>query len=172
MNGSRNIFGGLFIILLPSIVSLCSCAQSSDLKSSADLRADQLVSQMTLDEKIQLVHGEQAGFSRGAGNHMLGISRLGIPDLYIADGSVGVGNNVGEAIAMPSSIASAATWDLQLAYNYGYVIGRESMSVFLAVSISLGVSHGTGARSKVRVRIRSLLGRWTPPNFAQFRIST
>jgi beta-glucosidase len=136
MNGSRNIFGGLFIILLPSIVSLCSCAQSSDLKSSADLRADQLVSQMTLDEKIQLVHGEQAGFSRGAGNHMLGISRLGIPDLYIADGSVGVGNNVGEAIAMPSSIASAATWDLQLAYNYGYVIGRELSNYGINVSLS------------------------------------
>ena len=37
---------------------------------------------------------------------------LGIPDLYLADGSVGVGNNVGRATALPSSIASAASWDL------------------------------------------------------------
>jgi beta-glucosidase-like glycosyl hydrolase len=37
--------------------------------------------------------------------------RLNIPDLYLADGSVGVGNHVGQATAFPSSIASVASWD-------------------------------------------------------------
>ncbi len=140
MYASRKTFDLLFIVLLLSVVSLCSCArsysQTSDEKSSADLRADQLASQMTLDEKIRLVHGEQAGVSRGAGSHILGIPRLGIPDLYLADGSVGVGNNVGEAIALPSAIASAATWDLRLAYNYGNVIGRELSNYGINVSLA------------------------------------
>jgi beta-glucosidase len=118
--------GGILFL----IVSLCSCAPSSSQhaneKLSADQRADQLLSRMTLDEKIQLVHGDvQTSVPRGAGSHVPGIPRLGIPDLYFADGSVGVGNNVGQATALPSSIASAATWDLQQAYNYGKVIGKE-----------------------------------------------
>jgi beta-glucosidase len=65
-----------------------------------------------------------------------GISRLGIPDLYLADGSTGVGNSVGEATALPSSIASAATWDLDQAYKYGQVIGSE-MRAF-GINVNLG----------------------------------
>ena len=94
-----------------------------------DQRADLLIPQMTLDEKLQLVHGNatlQSGPNpRGAGLWMLGISRLGIPDLLLADGSTGVGDDVGPATALPSSIASAASWDLDEAYKYGQVIGKE-----------------------------------------------
>jgi beta-glucosidase len=46
-----------------------------------------------------------------------GIPRLNIPDLYLADGSVGVGDGVGQATALPSSIASAASWDENEAYK-------------------------------------------------------
>src|SRR5208337_4930461 len=65
--------------------------------ASPDVRADYLVGQMTLDEKIQLVHGGAAldwwnyTLPRGAGGWIPGIPRLAIPDLYFADGSVGVG---------------------------------------------------------------------------------
>lgn len=91
-------------------------------------RAAQLVSEMTEDEKVQLVHGGEApGISvpRGVAGWVPGIPRLGIPDLYLADGSVGVGNGVGPATALPSSLASAASWDLNEAYKYGSVIGAE-----------------------------------------------
>ena len=115
---------------------------SSLQKASADERADKLVKQLTLDEKIQLVHG---GAPLDWGNHLLprggngwipGIPRLGIPDLYLADGSVGVGNNVGPATALPSSIASAASWDLNEAYKYGQVIGRELRAY--GINVNLG----------------------------------
>ena len=98
---------------------------------NADQRADALIAQMTIDEKIQLVHGGAAldwwnyTLPRGAGGWVPGISRLNIPDLYLADGSVGVGNAVGPATALPSSIASAASWDLNEASKYGQVIGAE-----------------------------------------------
>ena len=107
-----------------------------------DQKADQLVAQMTLDEKIQLVHGGTASdwwnhvLPRGGGGWTSGITRLDIPDLYFADGSVGVGNTVGQATALPSSIASAATWDLNEAYKYGQVIGGE-LSDF-GINVNLG----------------------------------
>jgi beta-glucosidase len=91
---------------------------------SSDQRADALLGQMTQQEKLQLVHG--AGTTlRGTAGWVPGIPRLGIPDLLLADGSVGVGNQVGPATILPSSIASAATWDTNLAYDYGKVIGSE-----------------------------------------------
>ncbi len=97
---------------------------------SSGQRADALLRKMTQDEKVQLVHGARTAtnnvvFPRGAGGWVPGIPRLGIPDLLLADGSVGVGNSVGPATILPSSIASAATWDTALAYDYGKVIGSE-----------------------------------------------
>src|SRR5271157_560124 len=105
-----------------------------------DRRADALIAQMTLDEKFQLVHGNltlQSGSGpRGAGYWVQGIARLGIPDLLMADGSTGVGDSVGPATALPSSIASAASWDLNEAYKYGEVIGKE-LSAF-GINVNLG----------------------------------
>ena len=68
---------------------------------SPDERADLVIDQMTLDEKIQMVHGTGWGVLRagspiparsnfGAG-FMAGIDRLGIPDINLADSAVGVG---------------------------------------------------------------------------------
>src|SRR6478735_104875 len=86
--------------------------------TTSDGKADALLAMMTQAEKLQLVQGGVTsnltyGYSvpRGAGGWVPGVSRLNIPSLYLADGSVGVGNGVGPATALPSSIANAATWD-------------------------------------------------------------
>ena len=105
------------------------------LPSDSDQRADWLLAQMTLDEKLQLVHGSLP-VQLGAAGWVPGIPRLGIPGLYLVDGSVGVGNKVGRATALPSSIASAASWDLSLAYKYGTVIGAEMRAY--GVNVNLG----------------------------------
>ncbi|MGD0359447.1 MAG: glycoside hydrolase family 3 C-terminal domain-containing protein [Bryobacteraceae bacterium] len=114
---------------------------------TADQRADQLVTQMTPDQKIQLVYGaggpvtNQIALPRGGAGWVPGIPALGIPDLYLADGSVGVGNSVGQATALPSSLASAASWDVNEAFKYGTVIGAElrnyGMNVNLGGNINL-----------------------------------
>jgi len=95
---------------------------------------------MTLDEKLQLVHGnltlQNLVGPRGAGLWVLGIPRLGIPDLLLADGPTGAGDGLGQATALPSSIASAASWDLDEAYKYGQVIGKE-ISAF-GMNVNLG----------------------------------
>ncbi len=115
--------------------------------ATADQRADLLLAQMTQDEKIQLIYGaggpvtNNPPLPRGAAGYVPGIPRLGIPNLYLADGSVGVGNGVGQATALPSSLASAASWDVNEAYQYGTVIGSElrayGMNVNLGGNINL-----------------------------------
>jgi beta-glucosidase len=99
---------------------------------------------MTLDEKFQLVHGNltlQNGTGpRNAVGWVPGIPRLGIPDLLYADGSTGVGDTVGPATALPSSIASAASWDLDEAYKYGQVIGAEMRAFGLNVNLGGNVN--------------------------------
>lgn len=104
-----------------------------------DQRAGALVAQMTQEEKLQLIHGAILSYlpvARGGAGYVPGIARLGIPALYLADGSVGAGNVVGPATALPSSIASAAGWDLSAAYRYGQVIGAELRSY--GVNVNLG----------------------------------
>ena len=109
-----------------------------------DQRADQLLTQMTQDQKIQLVYGAvgtaTAASTRGGAGWVPGIPQLGIPDLYLADGSVGVGNGVGPATALPSSIASAASWDVSEAYKYGSVIGAELRAYGMNVNLGGNVN--------------------------------
>lgn len=120
---------------------------------SPDARADLLVKQMTLDEKIQLVHGLpsmgfSAGFKRAAGSlggdgFVPGIPRLGIPAQQQIGAGVGVtdmGQRAdGQATALPSSLAETASWDPGLAYHYGGVIGRETRDEGFDVSLGGGV---------------------------------
>jgi beta-glucosidase len=110
---------------------------------TSDQRADQLISQMTLDEKVQLVHGVLTPATH-LWNFVPGIPRLGIPDLSEADGSDGLGNGIGPATALPSSIASAASWDSVEAYQYGTVIGKELRAY--AKNVNLGGSVNLTAR--------------------------
>jgi len=107
----------------------------------ARLRAKQLVAQMTLDEKIQMVHG--IGFLRNAGfaGRVAGIPRLGIPDLVLADGPNGVGNGATGVTAFPAAISSSATWDTTLVHRYGEALGQEQAgkgnNVALAPTINI-----------------------------------
>ena len=142
---------GAFLLALLLTLAACGAGTGSVAPpppppppTDPDVRADLLLAQMTLDEKLQLVHGnltiESAVGPRNAAGWVLGIPRLGIPDLFYADGSTGVGNSVGPATALPSSMASAASWDLNEAYNYGQVIGKELRAYGLNVNFGGNVN--------------------------------
>ena len=106
-------------------------------KLSPDERAEMVLKLMTLDEKIGLVHGRacRVGASRGQrilGNggagFVLGVARLGIPMIQMSDAAYGVrssAENGRYSTALPSNLASAASWDPQAACEYGALIGRE-----------------------------------------------
>jgi beta-glucosidase len=105
---------------------------------SPDERASMVVKEMTLDEKITLLHGTgMAGLSplspliihsNGGAGYVPGIERLGIPAIQMSDAAYGIrssGENGRYSTALPADIAGAATWDLEGGYAYGALIGRE-----------------------------------------------
>jgi beta-glucosidase len=108
-----------------------------------DQRADAMLAQMTQADKLQMVMGGVTtdltyGYTvpLGAAGWVPGNPNLDIPALYLADGSVGAGNGLGQATALPSSIANAASWDLAEATKYGTVIGTELAD--FGVNVNLG----------------------------------
>ncbi len=118
-----------------------------------DERADMVLRQMTLDEKIQMVHGAGWGVLRegaplparsnfGAG-FMAGIDRLGIPDINLADSAVGVRMAAYQsryATLLPSTLGAASSWNPDAAFLYGSVIGRELRAQGFNMSIGGGVN--------------------------------
>lgn len=144
-----------FVVVLFALSSCASLASAqapsppwTNAHLSPDERADLLVKQMTLDEKIQLVHGSMAMFgpkisgALGGDGYVPGIPRLGIPDLNLIGAGVGVTNlgkrAQGMATALPASLAETATWDPKLAYEFGAVIGRETRDQGFNVSLGGG----------------------------------
>ena len=145
---------------------------------SADQRADSLITQMTQDEKLQLVAGAsgQVAPLRGGAGYVPGIPRLGIPNLYLADGSVGPQRR-GTGSALPSSLASAASWDLTEAAKYGSVIGSElrayGINVNLGGNINLiGREPRDGRTLRRRAKILSWPVRSPLRTSRLFRLST
>ena len=88
-------------------------------------RADLVLKQLTLDEKLALLHGNGmahapqwqmplSNLTNGGAGYVEGVKRLGIPPLAISDAGYGVrdsGANGRYSTAMPSSLDAAASWD-------------------------------------------------------------
>jgi beta-glucosidase len=120
---------------------------------SPDERADMVIRQMTLDEKIQMVHGTGWGVLKdgapisprsnfGAG-FTDGIDRLGIPDINLADSAVGIRMAAYQgryATLLPSTLGAASSWDPDSAFLYGSVIGRELRALGFNMTIGGGVN--------------------------------
>jgi len=89
-------------------------------------RAEELVRQMTLDEKILEIHMMDVPAHP---REVPGIPRLGIPTFKITNGPAGAGPGdtvpVPPATALPSALALSASWDRSLAAAFGRVAGQE-----------------------------------------------
>src|SRR6476646_6740858 len=122
-------------------------------KLSPDERAAMVVKEMTLDEKISLLHGTgMVGLSpmsplsihsNGGAGYVVGVPRLGIPDIQMSDAAYGVrmsGENGRYSTALPSCVAGAASWDPQGAFEYGALIGRELRAQGYNMSLGGGVN--------------------------------
>lgn len=86
--------------------------------------ADRLVSQMTLPEKIAMLHGDRDPENLGQAGYLPGVPRLGIPPLRLSDGPAGVRTGR-PATALPAPVALAATFSTDLARRYGQTIGQD-----------------------------------------------
>ena len=122
-------------------------------KLSPDERATMVVKQMTLDEKITLLHGTGmeglspmsplAAQSNGCAGYVVGIPRLRIPGIQMCDAAYGVRMSAANgrySTALPSDVAGAASWDLDAAYEYGALIGRELRAQGYNMSLGGGVN--------------------------------
>lgn len=95
-----------------------------------DAEIEKLISQMTLEEKIGMLHGNSM-FTSG------GVKRLGIPELKMADGPLGVREEISRdnwapagwtndfATYYPAGGALAATWNADMGYTFGNSLGQE-----------------------------------------------
>lgn len=96
-------------------------------------RVDQLLGAMTLGEKIQELHGMDNTAYAG---ELPAIPRLCIPSLTLLDGPAGVGDGLMGVTQLPAPVALAASWDRNLARQYGAVVGEEQWGK--GVEIDLG----------------------------------
>jgi beta-glucosidase len=101
-------------------VAFCLAACSS-------ARVDQLLSQMTLEEKISLLRGapEDEGTDQGEAGYLPGIPRLRIPPMRFADGPPGVLTRY-PATALTATMGLAATFSREDAQASGVVIARDA----------------------------------------------
>jgi beta-glucosidase len=123
-------------ILFSAIVFLLITGGAANTKRSSlllnyDKEIDGLIKQMTLEEKVGMLHAKHMFSSSG-------VERLGIADMKYADGPFGIreelqpnswtplGLENDKATFFPTGSALAATWSSELAYEYGAGMAREA----------------------------------------------
>lgn len=121
----------LFVIGLVALPSVAQKYPFQDTKLNIEQRVEDLLSRMTIDEKIAIIHA-QSKFSSP------GVPRLGVPELWCTDGPHGIRPEVkwdewdqagwtnDSIVAFPALTCLAATWDKDLAHLYGVSIGEEA----------------------------------------------
>ena len=101
--------------------------RADDKTQDPDTRARAIVAQMTLEEKISQMHGTQ---TKEMFRVVVGIPRLGIPDLLVTNGPAGFGpagkGHSSAATALPAPISLASTWNLDTARAYGVLEASEA----------------------------------------------
>jgi len=125
----------------------------SNFSLGPDERAAMVVKEMTIDEKVSMLHGTGmeglspmsplAIHSNGGAGYVPAIPRLGIPAIQMSDAAYGVrssGENGRYSTALPSDVAGAASWDLNAGYEYGALIGRELRAQGFNMSLGGGIN--------------------------------
>ena len=112
----------------------------------ADAKAETVLQQMTLDEKIAYVGGDKSFFIRE-------IPRLNIKEVYMTDATQGVhirqsfGDidlskyQLEKSTAFPCPISLAATWNPELSYNYAKSVGEECRAGGIGVLLGPGMNN-------------------------------
>ena len=135
------------LLIMFSMTFLVSCnkQENSDFKLTAttktfsgkamnheyDKEIDSIINQMTLEEKTGMLHGTSIFTTAG-------VERLGVPELKMADGPLGVREEISRsswaplgietdyATYYPAGAGLSATWNPELAYLFGNSVGQES----------------------------------------------
>ncbi|MBI9039845.1 beta-glucosidase [Lutibacter sp.] len=136
----------IYITIIILVIGLISCKkeqkptiekiatnvyQGTAISSEFDDAIDSLISLMTIEEKIGMLHANSM-FSSG------GVERLGIPELKMVDGPLGIREEISRnswapagwdndyATYYPAAGSVAATWNPDLSYTFGNSVGQEA----------------------------------------------
>ena len=136
-------------LLIALLASLSKIAAAQPLYLDAgqpvDARVEDLLSRVTLEEKISIIHADSK-FTTAA------IPRLGIPRRWLDDGPHGVREDIGPdtwasagrtddfSTAMPAGICLAATWNPDLGFKEGEAIGQEARARGKDIMLGPGVN--------------------------------
>lgn len=128
--------------LLPLVLALLSAGPSlpadesaptyRDARAPVEARVTDLLGRLTLDEKLSLITGDREFYIRP-------IPRLGLPEIVMADGPLGV-RNYGQSTAYPATVAVAASWDTALAETFGAAMGRDCRARGVHILLAPGVN--------------------------------
>ena len=121
-------------LIIATLLTAPAQTLTPSLRSSAEVerRADSILSQMTLEEKLSLLGGVDGFFIRD-------IPRLNLPRLKMADGPLGV-RNFGPATAFAAGVTLTATWNPSLAELVGIELGRDARAKGVHFLLAPGVN--------------------------------
>ncbi|VVS99015.1 Beta-glucosidase [Sphingomonas sp. EC-HK361] len=137
---------------MPAAAQDALAPATTNTPTAAETRANALADKMTRAEKLRYVHGYFPPLSKDRPADMIpsagyvpGVPRLGIPTLRESDASLGVANQIEQrkgdvATALPASLALAASFDPDLAYRGGAMIGAEARAKTFNVLLAGGVN--------------------------------
>lgn len=131
------------VLLLMGCVAWAQQTTRTNIDTEEKIRV--MISQMTLQEKVSLLHGNSKFY-------VSGIKRLGIPEWALSDGPHGVRAEINRdnwayagwtndsATCFPPGTALAATWNTKLAFQRGLVLGEEARSRNKDVLLGPGIN--------------------------------
>ncbi len=166
MSMSRKLRTALAAGLFVSAMALSGMARTAEgwrnPSLSPDERARLLDAELSLDERVGLLHGPMAlsfpggppipAGSVGGAGFIPGVARLGIPALKETDASLGISNpgdvRPGDtATALPSGLALAASFNPRLAHEGGAMIAREAAAKGFNVLLAGGANLARDPRN-------------------------
>lgn len=126
------MFKRILTLALSAAAALPALGQVT-IGEEARQRASELVTKMTLEEKIDFIAGDADGF------HIYGVPRLRIPEIRTADGPQGLRNDT-QSTMYPCGIALASCWNRSLALAYGKSIGSDARARGVHILLGPGVN--------------------------------
>lgn len=119
----------LYSAALLILAAGCASLSPQDRLTVNDKKINRIIAQMTLEEKVEMLHSKTNMSSEG-------VPRLGIQDIKYTDGPFGIREENGDgfrslgwtldsATYFPTGSALAATWSKEMAYKNGWAMGKE-----------------------------------------------
>lgn len=99
---------------------------------TTEQRVEDLLKQMTLQEKCEYVGGENI--------RIRAIPRLGVPEIMMADGPLGFRSGNYQSTAYPAAVCGASTWNLDLLRRLGTAFGRDYRGRGFHIALAPGVN--------------------------------